>query len=107
MSPGHYLCQRSNENVATLMGRHRSAIRELKNELKQIEESEHEPKEKEYVRNLLLASLEPVKGRITELMLEAAAAASTSKNRWQIYSRAGVQIRCGVHRSKVQEYNDP
>ena len=70
MSPGHYLCQRTTENVATLMGRHREAIRELKNELNRIEESEHEPKEKEYVRNLLLAPLAPVKARITELMLE-------------------------------------
>ena len=52
------------------MRRHREAIRELKNELNRIEESEHEPKEKEYVRNLLLAPLAPVKARITELMLE-------------------------------------
>ena len=66
MSPGHYLCQRSTENVATLMGRHKSAIRELK----RIDESEHEPKEKEYVRNLLLAPLALVKGRISELILE-------------------------------------
>ena len=52
------------------MGRHREAIRELKNELNRIDDSEHEPKEKEYVRNLLLAPLAPVKARITELMLE-------------------------------------
>ena len=69
MSPGHYLCLKLTENVATLMGRHREAIRELKNELKRIGESEHEPKEKEYVRNLLLAPLAPVKGRTTELIL--------------------------------------
>ena len=44
----------------------------MKNELKRIGESEHEPKEKEYVRNLLLAPLAPVpvKARITELMRE-------------------------------------
>ena len=30
-------------------------MRVLKKELKRIEESEHEPKDKEYVRNLLLA----------------------------------------------------
>ena len=68
MSPGHCLCQRTTENMATLMGRHREAMRVLKNELKRIDESEHEPKEKEYVRNLLLAPLAPVKGRMTELM---------------------------------------
>ena len=38
MPPGHYLCQNTTENVATLMGRHREAIRELKNELNRIEE---------------------------------------------------------------------
>ena len=69
MSPGHYLCQKTTENVAALVGRHREAIRELKNEQNRIADSEHEPKEKEYVRNLLLAPLAPMKARITELML--------------------------------------
>ena len=65
-----YLCQMTTKSVATLMDRHREAMRVLKDELKRIEESEHEPKEKEYVRNLLLAPLAPGKGRTTELMLE-------------------------------------
>ena len=50
MSPGHYSCQRATENVATLMGRHIEAMRVLKHKLKWIKESEHEPKEKEYMR---------------------------------------------------------
>ena len=70
VSPGHYLCQKTTENVAALLGRHREAIRVLRNELKRIEESEHEPKDKAYVRNVLLAPLAPIKRRITELMLE-------------------------------------
>ena len=63
MPPGHYLCEKTIENVAALLGRHREAMRELKNELKRIEESEHEPKDKGYVVNLLLAPLGPIKER--------------------------------------------
>ena len=34
MSPGHYLCQNTTENVAALLGGHRGAMRVLKKELK-------------------------------------------------------------------------
>ena len=45
-------------------------MRDLRTELKRIEESSHEPEEKDYVRNLLLAPVEKVRSRTTELIAE-------------------------------------
>ena len=58
LTPGHFLRQGPKETILELLGRHRQAMRDLRTELKRIEESSHEPEEKDYVRNLLLA---PVK----------------------------------------------
>ena len=70
LTPGHFLRQKERETVLELLGRHRQTMRDLRRELKRIEESDQEPEEKDYVRNLLLAPVEKIRKRMTELIAE-------------------------------------